>query len=88
MTHSAFAVVTCLFECSNRTATGSSSGLTVQGVRAALQIRMRSEDLLSNYDSLNMAGGIPWINTCLSSKGVIKGLNLGFSSGMITVLFI
>lgn len=40
VTHSAFAVVTCLFECSNRRATQSSSGLTVQGTRATLQIWM------------------------------------------------
>lgn len=44
--------------------------MTVRGVRAALPIRMKSEDLLHNYDSLNMGGSITWINTCLSSKGI------------------
>ena len=38
VTHSAFAVVTCLFECSNRTATHNSSGMTGRGIRASLQI--------------------------------------------------
>ena len=46
VTHSAFAVITGLFESSNRTVTLSASGLTVRGVRTTLHTRMRGENLI------------------------------------------
>lgn len=88
VTHSAFAVVTCLFEWSNRAVTRWSSGVTVRGMRAALQIRARRERayLLIMIHWAWLAAS-PRINTwCLICKEVI--VYLGFSSGIVTIPFI
>lgn len=89
VTLSAFAVVTSLFECSNRRVTRSWSGLTVKGVRATLPTRMRGDSLSDHYDPMNTTGSIPKENTCLSSKEIIVKIKVkAFFSLIITVPFI
>lgn len=73
MTHSAFAVVTCLFECSDRNS--DSATVRVDSPRREGHSANQDEEsgLTADYDPVNLVGTVPRVNTlsCLSSKGVI-----------------